>query len=111
MAETLHADGVAANNGCVDPANAQGAADNTWTGNTGSTSWDARWSMANPSGPLIAGTQTVTVRVRRSATGGSGQPTVAVELWEAGSSVGQLGDTYALGNSVEEHDVVRTFNG
>lgn len=87
--EQIYADGVLANNGCVDPANAQGASDAVWTGNTGA-SWDCRWSMTNPSGDLTAlTTQFIRVRCRKSSNGGT-NPTIQFDLYESGSFVKAL---------------------
>ena len=75
---------------CSCPANAHGAPDGTWTTNNGdSESWDCRWRLAVPSGPLT-GTQNLTLLLRKSATGGNGNPTVDIELWNDGSLVRTL---------------------
>jgi hypothetical protein len=82
-----YADGEVVNNGCNTPANARGAPDANWTGNTGNQSWNCRWSIANPASPLAAGaTHTVTAPVRKSA-GGGGDPSFSLELYEGGTFV------------------------
>lgn len=88
--ETVHANAVVLNNLCETPENAHGAPDAVWTTNTGSTNWDCRWSLTNPTNLLAAGeTHTVSVKVRREATGGN-TPTIALELWQSGTLVKTL---------------------
>lgn len=89
--ETLRADAVLANNGCVTPTNATGAPNGTWTGNTGNTNWDCRWSVGDPANELTSGftTHSAGVLVRREASGGN-DPTCSLELWSSGSLVREL---------------------
>ena len=96
---TLHANATVANNGCISPANAHGAPDGSWTGNDGDTEdWDCRWGFENPSGDL-ADTQDIRALVRKNASGGNGDPTVTVELWESGTQISTLQGSTAISNA------------
>lgn len=96
---TLYANATVANNGCLSPANAHGAPDGTWTTNDGdSEDWDCRWGMENPSGDL-ADTQDIQVTVRKNETGGNGDPTVTVELWESGTLISTLQGSTAISST------------
>ena len=86
----LYANATVANNGCVNPENAHGEPDGVWTGNDDtSENWDCRWGMANPPSDLD-GTQTINVLVRKNETGGNGDPTIQVELYESGTQIAVL---------------------
>lgn len=86
--ETLYATSNIANNGCTNPNNANGANDAVLTGNTGASTWDARWAIGNPSNAL-SGTQNGVVYWQKDASGGN-NPTATLELWENGSLVSTL---------------------
>lgn len=87
---TLYANATVANNGCVNPANAHGEPDGVWTGNDDtSENWDCRWGMENPDFD-IGGTQTITVRGRKSSSGGNGDPEITVDLYESGTFVANV---------------------
>lgn len=86
--ETLYADAVVANTALDTPNNALGAPNSTWTTDSSNSPWDARFSMANPSLPFSPlSTHTVSVKARKSNSGGGGAPTYQIELWEAGAFV------------------------
>ena len=74
----------------ANPENAVGDTPSTWAGVVNQvTSATSRWSMANPSDALTpAATQTVAVVCRKGAN--SGDPSVAVNLYEAGTLVKAL---------------------
>jgi len=96
---TLHANATVANNGCINPGNAHGAPDGVWTGNDdNSEDWDCRWGFENPSNDL-ADTQDIRALVRKNATGGNGDPTVTVELWENGSQISTLQGSTAISST------------
>jgi len=56
------------------PANALGAPDGVYTTDTGSTNWTHRWRLDTVADSQASGTQTLTLRVRRSGTGNGSPP-------------------------------------
>lgn len=87
MAETLWATSHLAGD-CPSPTNANGEWDGVWAGpTTNNSAWTSRWAMDDPS-TALAGTQTVTVRVRK--TNHSTDPSVAVALYENGTLIREL---------------------
>jgi hypothetical protein len=88
--ETLYATSLTSG-AVATSANALGAANSTWTTDTGSTSWTARFAMGNPVGNQANGTHSIVVYARKIA-GQSGTPVVnSVTLYtSAGGSLGQV---------------------
>lgn len=109
--ETLYANATLAQTSAVNPNNAWGASDGVYTGNTGNTSWSARYGMGDPVDTVLDTTQTVDVIVRRSATGGNGTPTCTVELYESGTLIRALATNFALGTVDGPQTISTTFNG
>jgi hypothetical protein len=91
------------------PANALGAPDDTFTTDTLNASWTSRFAMGDPSTVTPAGTQTVSVRVRKNGSGG-GTPTItAVNLFDGSTSVRNLLGATADVTSDTGMDVEVTF--
>ena len=93
------------------PANALGAIDGTFTTDTGTTNWTARWRLDAVAGLFSAyGTQTLTLRVRKSS--GTGNPTITgVNLYQGGALIKSiLGSSFSVTSTTGE-DVVCTFDG
>lgn len=95
--ETLYATSNIANNGCTNPTNANGTPDSVYTGNTGASTWDARWAIGNPSN-AISGTQNGVIYWKKDATAGV-DPTATLELWENGSLVSTLLSSVTLSDA------------
>lgn len=77
----------------TNPANAVGNTPTTWAGalNT-STNATSRWAIGDPVDPLTSGaTQTVVVWSRKGSN--SGTPTIALNLYENGTLIRQIGTT------------------
>lgn len=69
-----------------NPANAVLAPDGTYTTDTSNASPTSRWAMGDPSAG-ITGLQAITVTCRKNASGGNGDPTLAINLYELGTLV------------------------
>lgn len=92
MPETLYATSHITGS-FTNPTNAVGSGAGTWAGalNT-STNATSRWAIGDPVDPLTASaTQTIAVQARKGSN--SGTPTIALNLYENGTLVRQIGST------------------
>ena len=95
------------------PDNALGAPDGVFTTDANSnTSWTQRWRLDTIAGASVAGTQSVTLRMRKGSN--NNNPSVSsVELFQSGVSLGVL--TLASGSttisSTTAQDLVYEFDG
>jgi hypothetical protein len=91
----------------TNPTNAVGTSDSTWAGDLNtSTSYTSRWAMEDPS-RAITGTQTISVFAKKGSN--SGNPTIAINLYESSSLVTSVvGDTSVT--STTGQTVSGTFN-
>jgi hypothetical protein len=106
--ETLYATSLTS--GTVSSSgNALGAPNATWTSDTGTTSWTARFAIGDPTGGTANGSHTVTVAARK-VSGQSGTPVLnSVALYDAS---GTLIATRTLSTNVTStsgQNVVATF--
>jgi len=88
--ETLYPDSVLANTGdyTVSLTTVDEAPDGTWTGNTNTQGITTRFSFPTPSGTPNTGAGLQTLRAYAQIVGtGNGDPTIQIELYEAGSLV------------------------
>ena len=93
-------------NGLDNADNALGPPDGVWAG-LADDSWTQRWALDSPEG-VPSGTQTITFRVRKSATGGGDPDIDSVTLIQGGVSTEIAADFTVL--SAEGEDYVVTFD-
>lgn len=107
-ARTMYADSSITGT-VTTPTAAIGAADLTFTTDTGNTSWTHRWSMGNPTaGDVANGTQTITVSGRKELLQ-TGTPTLAANLYENGTLIGALFAATNVTSDVSQ-DIAGTFS-
>jgi hypothetical protein len=92
-----------------NPDDALGATNGTWAGDLNlNSSYTSRWAMEDPSGAISTATQTINVVARKGSN--SGNPAIALNLYENGTLVGSLvGDTSIT--STTGQTVSGTFSG
>jgi len=94
---------------CTTPANATGAPDGTYTGDTGKTNWTHTWEIAGTPSGTPSGTSTLTIRVRASGTG-NGVPTVdSITVSEGGATHYTYSTVTDVNNSTSQ-DIQITFS-
>src|SRR3990172_11547815 len=93
---------------CTNPNNALGTTNGTWAGDTNSnTNCTSDYAMENPSGSLT-GTQTINVVARKGTN--SGNPTLAIDLYENGSLVQSIAGATSV-TSTSGQTISGTFDG
>lgn len=100
--ETRYADSnTTVSAGCVNVTNAYGAPNGVYTGNTDHVNWTELFGIGNPTNPLTSGAtdHAVTVTLRKSASGGNGNPTCAVSLYDNGTLVRTLQAAVGIGDA------------
>lgn len=92
--ETRYADSnTTLSAGCSGVSNAYGAPDGTYTTNGNeATNWSEQFGIGNPTNNLTSGAtdHAVTVTLRKNASGGNGDPTCDVLLYDNGSIIRSL---------------------
>ena len=84
-------------------ARAEGAPDGVFTTDTGGTTWEGQWTMEYPASAVACtGTQTIQLRVRKSASGGSNSAVIQVytDATDNGDCSANLVTSYCTGATI-----------
>jgi hypothetical protein len=73
---------------CINPTNAHGIVDSTFTGNVDNSSWTHRWGFDNPVGDSVVDTTNAILRLTVRKFDGTGTPTIdSVQLFDSTGSI------------------------
>jgi len=109
--ELLYAASVASGS-CTSSANAYGATNGTYTGDTDNTNWTCRWNL-DPltTGTLSTGTNAQSVSIRTRKQTGTGTPSYVLNVYEGGSLVYTSGSTNVTSASSQDDVFTWTATG